>query len=80
MECDKRSYDSPKDAHDDLVGLRQRGRGHKFSMYKCTQCGYYHITTVTKRSIRPRKKDKYPIEIPPTVERKQKTKSKNKKK
>ena len=80
MECDKRSYKSAKDAHDDLMGLRQRNGRHKFSMYKCTQCGYYHITTVTKRTLRPNRKDKYPIEIPPTVVRKQKRKSEKRKK
>jgi hypothetical protein len=80
MECDKRSYDSAKDAHDDLAGLRQRNRRHKFSMYKCSFCGYFHITTVTKGTLRPNKKDKYPIEIPCKVEHKQKSKSKKRKK
>lgn len=79
MECDKRSYDSAKDAAEDLGGLRQRNRRHKFSMYKCQLCGYYHITTVTKRTLRPNRKDKYPIEIPSKVEHKQLTTKKKKK-
>lgn len=80
MECDKQSYNSAKDAAQDLGGLRQRNHGHKFSMYKCSFCGSYHITTVTKRTLRPpNRKDKYPIQIP-IVEHKQKRKSKNKRK
>ena len=79
MICDKRSYDSAKDGHDDLAGLRQRNRRHKFSVYKCAFCGLYHITTVTKNTLRPNRKNKYPIEIPSKIESKQK-KSKKKKK
>ena len=63
MECDKRSYETPKDAHEDLAGLRQRSRGHKFSLYRCDKCGNYHITTITKKILRPNKKDKYPIKV-----------------
>lgn len=76
MECDKRSYESAKDAHDDLVGLRQRVKKHKYSMYKCIHCGYFHITTTTKRKLRPTRKDKYPIEIPMKQEPKKKRKKK----
>ena len=77
MYCDKRSYETAKDAHEDLTGLRERNKRHKFSMYKCPICGLYHITTVTKKTLRPNRKEKYPIEIP---QREQKTKVKSKKK
>jgi hypothetical protein len=80
MECDKRSYEIPKDASEDLIGLRQRNKKHKFSIYKCPQCPYYHITTVTKKILRPVKKDKYPIEIYSRPEPESKNKSKKKKK
>jgi hypothetical protein len=45
-------------------------------VYKCGLCGFYHITTVTKGTIRPMKKDKYPIEIPAKAEPKKKRKKK----
>lgn len=80
MECDKRTYESAKDAADHLSSLRQRHGRHKYSLYKCTFCGYYHIQTITKKILRPNRKDKYPIKIPPKVERKQKHKSKKRKK
>lgn len=79
MECDKRSYESAKDAADDLAGLRHRNKRSKFSTYKCIFCGSYHITTITKRILRPNKREKYPIEIPQKVERKQNNKSKKRK-
>lgn len=80
MDCDKISFDSPKDAQDNLSGLRQRNRRDKFAMYKCSLCGHYHIATISKRTMRRIKKDKYPIGIPCKVERKQNNKSKKKKK
>jgi len=79
MECDKRQYEKSQDAYDDLGGLRQRYGRYKYSVYKCSFCGFFHITTVTKGTLRPNRKDKYPIEIPAKAEPKQKRKSKNKK-
>jgi hypothetical protein len=62
VSCDKIQYTSPEAAHDNLTGLRQRQRHNKFSVYKCTHCGFYHITTITKHSLRtPKRIDKYPI-------------------
>jgi hypothetical protein len=80
VECDKRSYESAKDAANDLIGLRQRNRRHKFSMYKCPSCGFYNITTITKKTMRPNRKEKYPVEIPSKTEPDHKHKFKKKKK
>lgn len=79
MLCDKRTYETREDAADDLAGLRIRNKRHKFSVYRCPHCKKFHITTITKKILRPRKKDKYPIEIYSRTEPKQKSKRKNKK-
>jgi hypothetical protein len=76
MECDKSTYETREDAAGDMKGLRKRYRHHKYSVYKCLLCGYFHITTTTKRKLRPTRKDKYPIEIPAKAEPKKKRKKK----
>jgi len=49
--CDtgKERYDSPGAASKAISSLSRRNKKHKFSTYKCSECGGYHITTVTKK-------------------------------
>jgi hypothetical protein len=79
--CDKIQYDSERDAHNDLVGLRQRNRKHKFSLYRCGHCGKLHITTVTKHSLHtPKRIGKYPKKFDYKIQEQAQHKSKKKKK
>ena len=78
MQCDKRTYESEKDAAEDLIGLRIRNKRHKFSLYKCTICGNFHITTITKKILKPNRKEKYPYKIEYPIERKDRNKPKTK--
>jgi hypothetical protein len=80
LYCDKRSYQTPHEAAEDLVGLRARNHKHKFRVYECPICGLYHITTITKKILRPFKKNKYPIDIEREVGIRSEGKSKHKQK
>lgn len=62
--CDtgKISYESEKEANAHVKGLSQRNKGrHKFSVYKCKECGKFHVTTATKKRLRHPKIGKYPL-------------------
>ena len=76
MECDKRTYKTEQAAYDDLMSLRGRNKNHKFSIYKCVHCGMFHITTITKKVMKPKRKEKYPLKVDYNIERTDRNKPK----
>lgn len=82
MTCEKVTYETYKDAYDDLKGLRGRQKKHNFTAYKCPNCGKFHIKTIGKKTLRtPKKIDKYPIKYENVVrEDKNRPRKKKKKK
>lgn len=67
MICDKVPYQEHKDAKKHLIHLNSRKDGHKYRLYKCEHCGFFHVTTATKYLRKDAKKGdlKYPIKIEP---------------
>jgi hypothetical protein len=65
-----------------IPGLKHRSlKKHQYSIYKCTRCGNFHITTYTKKKrLTPKKIDKYPIKYERPSDPPQKGKFKKKKK
>ncbi len=47
--CDKISYDEYKDAKSHISGLVKR-KGGSYRVYKCNDCGKFHVTTLPKRN------------------------------
>ena len=62
MICEKKEYQSYKDAMRDVVGMNKKYK-QKFRPYQCKECGLFHITTIHKNTIRGKKDLKYPIKI-----------------
>jgi hypothetical protein len=63
MICEKVPYDTHREAMKASTTHRNPGR-HKYSAYKCDECGKFHLTTVTK-NLRP-VKEKYKFRYDPT--------------
>lgn len=55
--CDtgKNVYVKKGDASSDIVSLSKKSK-HVFSTYKCDECGYYHISTTSKKIKKYRRK------------------------
>jgi hypothetical protein len=62
MICEKKEYQSYKDAMRDVVGMNKKYK-QKVRPYQCKECGLFHITTIHKNTIRGKKDSKYPIKI-----------------
>ena len=70
MFCDngKVGYENVKDAHIAAANLGKHDKRHKYDVYKCNECGTYHVHTAGKKVLRtPKKLNKYPIKYTPTV-------------
>lgn len=66
VSCDKKGFRTYSDGIGEMAGLSKKNRKYKYRIYKCPQCGMFHITTITKRKLQNRSKklDKYPIKLP----------------
>jgi hypothetical protein len=48
VPCRKAIYNSPEDAQDMLNHIRETRRVREIQVYKCTVCGFWHLTSRTK--------------------------------
>jgi hypothetical protein len=46
--CRKAIYNSPEEAQDMLNHIRETRRVRDISVYKCTICGFWHLTSRSK--------------------------------
>lgn len=69
--CEKQSFKKREDATDMLIGLSKKHKKQKFRVYKCDLCGFFHLTTLTKKKKHlrssKRKIDKYPVKMPSPI-------------
>ena len=62
--CDKISYDTCNSAQDAILHIIKKQNKNGMRVYRCNECGKFHITTIkTNKGMRDRK-IKYPIQIP----------------
>lgn len=79
----KYGYQKYKDAAQHIASLGRRQAKHKYRVYKCNECGEFHVSTITKNTMWiPKKMNKYPIKWnhPLKPESKKKNRHGNKKK
>jgi hypothetical protein len=50
MQCDKNAYPNYKLANNAVVAMNKQ-RKHKYTSYKCNECGEFHIATINKHSL-----------------------------
>lgn len=65
MICDKEPFPSYKEGIVKIISLSKRkNKKHKFKLYKCDFCGFFHITTIN-RPLKDghQKHEKYPFKI-----------------
>lgn len=75
----KRQYKNRIIAGREAAALNQHDKRHKHSCYQCKECGLFHTTTLTKRTLRvPKKLDKYPIKYTMPVKEEERPKKKKK--
>jgi len=71
VACDKICYDEYKDAKSHITGMVKR-KGGSYRIYKCDECGKFHVTTIPKRNkkLRPLKEKNYKPKVNnfPTIE------------
>jgi len=60
MACDKITYRTITDAHKDAKQIMSH-RKVRVEVYKCKNCGMYHLTSDKTGKLKPAKKPKYPI-------------------
>jgi len=48
VPCKKAIYNSPEEAQDMLNHIRDTRRVREISVYKCTICGFWHLTSRSK--------------------------------
>jgi hypothetical protein len=48
VPCKKAIYNSPEDAQDMLNHIRETRRVRDIQVYKCTICGFWHLTSRSK--------------------------------
>lgn len=60
--CDKEAFVKYIDGIEKLKHMNRRKGRHKYSLYKCNLCGMYHVTTITKKALTPKKINKYRID------------------
>lgn len=64
--CDKVQYDSHHEAMQQVPHMNKRTcRKHKYSAYRCKECGKWHLTTLTKLRPIDRRMKKYPFKYEP---------------
>lgn len=69
----KKQYEKRGEVGKEKAGMNKHDKKHTYSFYKCRECGFFHINTVTKRTLRvPKKLDKYPIKYTMPVKEEEK--------
>jgi hypothetical protein len=48
VPCKKAIYNSPEEAQDMLNHIRETRSVREITVYKCTICGFWHLTSRTK--------------------------------
>jgi hypothetical protein len=61
MACEKIEHTTYKSAQDHIKGLviKQAGTGTSYRSYKCTACGFFHVTSISKKKLCKDKDQKY---------------------
>lgn len=57
MTCEKVGFATHREAMVASSNQRRKTR-HRYQAYQCHDCGFYHLTTVTK-TLKPHKEDKF---------------------
>jgi hypothetical protein len=48
LPCSKTIYYSPEEAEDMIRYIKENRRVREISVYKCTSCGFWHLTSKSK--------------------------------
>jgi hypothetical protein len=60
--CDKKMYHSYKEGMKEAVGMSKKYK-QKYRIYKCNECGLFHLSTIHKSTLNQARNTKYPMKV-----------------